>query len=96
MWPLQYYISIILIIQVEFSNGCFIKKMAEDSKCLVACFGLYADLTYINSTEMINLENAKDLSGLQQEYNEYKNKYLENVIFDSWSGGYSGKFVLNR
>ena len=46
------------------SNDCFMKQMAKDDTCLDACFGLYADVTYINSTEKIDLEDAKEFSDL--------------------------------
>ena len=75
------------------SNGCFIKQMAKDYKCLEACFGLYADVTYINSTQSLNFENAKGFLDLQKEYNEYKKKFLENIKFDSSKENY-GKFIF--
>ena len=75
------------------SNGCFNKQMAKDYKCLDACFGLYADVTYINSTEKISLEETKDFSDLRKEYNEYKNKFLDNINFDPWKENY-GKFMF--
>ena len=68
--------------------------MAKDYKCLDACFGLYADVTYINSTEKFSVEGAKDLLNLQREYNEYKNAVLENIKFDSSREGF-GKFQCN-
>ena len=67
--------------------------MAKDYKCLDACFGLYADVTYVNSTEKISLENRQDFSYLQREYNEHKNTFLENIKFDSTREGY-GKFLF--
>ena len=87
-----------LILQVNpfcnpSANGCFNKQMAKDYKCLDACFGLYADVTYINSTEKISLEITKDFSVLQEEYNEYKKRFLDNIKFDPWEESY-GKFTL--
>ena len=74
-------------------NGCFNKQMAKDYKCLDACFGLYADVTYVNSTKKISLEGRQDFSDLQREYNEHKNTFLENIKFDSTREGY-GKFLF--
>ena len=53
--------------------------MSKDYKCLDACFGLYADVTYINSTEKIGVEGTKDFSDLGREYKNYKKKFLENI-----------------
>ena len=64
------------------------KQMAKDHTCLDACFGLYADIYYFNSTEKMDLENARGFSDLQKEYNEYKKKFLENVIFNSSKESY--------
>ena len=58
-----------------------------------ACFGLYADVTYINSTEKKGLEVTKDFSDLQKEYNVYKKGLLENINFDSTKENY-GKFTF--
>ena len=62
--------------------------MAKDYKCLDACFGLYADVTFINSTEKKKLEEAQDFLDLQKEYNAYKNNFLENLKFDPSSKDY--------
>ena len=75
------------------SNGCFLKQMSKDYKCLDACFGLYADVTYINSTEKIGIEGTKDFSDLGREYKNYKKKFLENINFDSTKVNY-GKFIF--
>ena len=71
------------------------KQMAKDDTCLDACFGLYADVTYINSTEKIDLEDAKEFSDLRKEYNEFKNTFLENIKFDSTRESY-GKGICQR
>ena len=70
--------------------------MAKDNTCLDACFGLYADVTYFNSTEMIDQEDAKEFSDLQKEYNEYKKKFLENIIFDSSKERYGKESWQNK
>ena len=62
--------------------------MAKDYKCLDACFGLYADVTFINSTENKKLQEAQDFLDLQKEYNAYKNNFLENLKFDPSSKDY--------
>ena len=67
--------------------------MSKDYKCLDACFGLYADVTYINSTEKIGIEGTKDFSDLGREYKNYKKKFLENINFDSTKVNY-GKFIF--
>ena len=59
--------------------------MAKDYKCLDACFGLYADVTFINSTEKKKLQEAQDFLDLQKEYNAYKNNFVENLKFDQSS-----------
>ena len=67
--------------------------MAKDYKCLDACFGLYADVTFINSTEKKKLQEAQDFLDLQKEYDAHKNDFLENLRFDPSSKDY-GKFFL--
>ena len=67
--------------------------MAKDYKCIDACFGLYADVTYVNSTEKISMEGTQDFSDLRREYNEYKNTFLENIKFDPTRESY-GKFIF--
>ena len=67
--------------------------MAKENTCLDACFGLYADVTYFNSTEKLDLEDANGFSDLQKEYNEHKKKFLENIIFNSSEESYGkGRF----
>ena len=62
--------------------------MAKDYKCLDACFGLYADVTFINSTEKKKLQEAQDFLDLQKEYDAHKNDFLENLRFDPSSKDY--------
>ena len=64
------------------------RQMAKDYKCLDACFGLYADVTFINSTEKKKLQEAQDFLDLQKEYDAHKNDFLENLRFDPSSKDY--------
>ena len=62
--------------------------MVGDHKCLKSCFGLYADVSF-EQCKRHKVEDAEVLELIEEEYNMYKTKYVENLFFDQDSSDYS-------
>ena len=63
---------------------CYLTKMRPQSipGCSVACFGLHADIFYINSSATHNGANMDKLGKIQEEYDKYKRSITENLVYD--------------
>ena len=102
---LQTIIMIILCSKVHFpfqslkfclpwGNDCFRKSASEPSDCLACCEGLHADVELVNkSLADVTAEDTEDrekLVQLLEEYENFKSRFVENLVFDS------GQAFLNK
>ena len=60
---------------------------------MVTCTGIYADVVFAENTNSKDAQNIikerKKMSLLQEQYNDYKAHYAENIKFDSTSENFS-------
>jgi hypothetical protein len=72
------------------------RSVRQGGGCIVSCLGLYADVSYMDSLvedQAQAKDNAK-LLALQDEYNNYKNQFAENLFFHPASANFSkGPFI---
>ena len=69
--------------------------------CLVACTGLFADVSYSKGsprdTAMDDEDRILDTEGflkLAKDYKIYKSKFLRNLIFNSTSPGLGARLIF--
>ena len=70
------------------ASKCIFGQKEEDSACVIGCHGLYADVSYENSTS----DTARDMDlfyELEKEYQKYKDTFVENLVFEPESINYS-------
>ena len=64
---------------------CFSLLPRTDPDCIVSCEGLYADWTYANIT-LASVQNTQSaLNALQEDYNQFKKAFAQNLVFDASS-----------
>jgi hypothetical protein len=60
----------------------------------VSCLGLYADVSYNPVEDEAQAQDSAKLAALQDEYNNYKNQFAENLFFHPVSADFSkGPFI---
>ena len=77
------------------ASNCIYVQNEKDSACVIGCHGLYADVSY----EINESDKARDINlfyELEQEYQMYKDSFVQNMVFDPESKNYSKLSVNNR
>ena len=58
---------------------CYEDVTVEKSKCIIPCFGLFADISHVESLETSVGLNM--YAGMSEEYEEYKRGWMEDIEY---------------